>query len=136
MDVSAIRQGLATAVAGVPGVQGFAWQPLAPNPPTFAPVDFEITYHKTFGRVTGLSELLFTCQLLVSRGDTDTGRTALDAFISPTNSASIAAALEANPTLGGACRALVVERVRLVGRLYEVGGVDYLGAQIDVRVWA
>jgi len=38
-------------------------------------------------------------------------------------------------TLGGTARTLRVERARGVGRLYEVGGVDYLGAQFDVRVW-
>lgn len=133
MDVYAIQSGLATAAKTVPGLRAAPTLPDAITPPLFVPVDFDLTYNQTFG---GLVEVLFTCQVFTSRGNTDTGRKLLIGYLAEAGPSSIKAALEADTTLSGAAAALVVERVRGAGRLYEVGGIDYLGAQFDVRVWA
>jgi hypothetical protein len=134
MDVLSVQQGLATASKTISGMHAFPTLPDAINQlPMFAPLELDLSYNQTFG---GLVEVLFTCQVFVSRGDTDTGRKALVGYLAESGSSSIKAALEADKTLGGTAKALIVERCRGAGRLYEVAGIDYLGAQFDVRVWA
>jgi hypothetical protein len=139
MDVEAISEALAAAVDGTTGsdavttLRGYASLPEAINPPVLAPTEFELAYHQSFG---GLVEATFTCGLFTSRGDTPTGRKLLLGYLAPSGSSSLPAALETDKTLGGACKQLVVRRVRGAYRLYQIGGVEYLGALLDVGVWA
>lgn len=136
MDVAAIQQGMATAVVNVTGLkQAFATLPDSIEPPTFAPTEVEIDYDQAFG-AGSLTQNLFTCGVFTSRGDSQTGRAALAGFLAPTGSGSIKAALESDRTLGGVAKTLRVERARGAYRLYTIGGIDYLGCMIDVRVWA
>ena len=55
-------------------------------------------------------------------------------FLRPSGPGSIKAALEADRTLGGLVDALVVAK-RFGYGVYDVGGIDYLGARFTVRVW-
>lgn len=135
MDVYAIQQGLATAARTITGLRAEPTLPDSINPPMFAPLDLEMSYNQTFGS-SGLVEVLFTCQVFTSRGDTTTGRKLLIGYLAEAGASSVKAALEADRTLGGAAKTLIVERCRGAGRLYDVAGIDYLGAQFDVRVWA
>lgn len=132
-DFQAIQTGLATAAATISGLRTFSTLPGAINPPTFAPVELDLSYDQTF---SGLTQTLFTCGLYVSAGDDPTGRVALAGYLAPTGTGSVKAALESDKTLGGVSKTLVVERVRGAYRLYNIGGTDYLGATFDVRVWA
>lgn len=134
MDVEAIQQGLANAADTITGLRCFPALPGSINPPTFAVVEFELGYHGTFSPARGLTEVTFTCGVYAS--DSDQGRKQLLPFLTETGATSIPAALEADKTLGGMAKTLVVQRVRGAYRLYEVGGTDYLGAMIDVKVWA
>lgn len=139
MDIEAISEGLAAAAgtatdASGRAITGFASLPGAINPPVFAPTEFETQYHQSFAG--GLNSLMFTCGVFTSKGDTPTGRVALLGFLAPTGSGSVPAALEADKTLGGTCKTLIVRRVRGAYRLYEIGGIEYLGALLDVEVWA
>jgi hypothetical protein len=134
VDVEAIQQGLANAADTITGLRCFPALPGTINPPTFAPVEFELAYHGTFSATRGLTEITFTCGVYAS--DSDQGRKQLLPFLAETGAGSVPAALEADKTLGGAAKTLVVQRVRGAYRLYEVGGTDYLGAMIDVKVWA
>lgn len=134
MDIEAISGGLADAAATITGLRAYPSLPGAINPPTFAPTEFELTYHQTFSAGRGLTDLTFTCGVFAP--DTDQGRTLLVGFLAETGAGSVPAALEADKTLGGVCRTLVVQRVRGAYRLYSVGDTDYLGAMLDVRIWA
>lgn len=134
MDVELIQQGLANAADTVSGLRCYPALPGAIVPPTFAPVEFELDYHQTFSSAGGLTQLTFTCG--VYNTDSDAGRKQLLPFLAEAGSSSIRAALESDKTLGGACKTLVVQRVRGAYRIYEVGDTPYLGAMIDVRVWA
>lgn len=136
MDITAIRNGLASAVEGVSGIeQSFPRMPDEINPSTFVVAEYDLSRHLTFGSTGGLKLVPFNCLLLTSRGDTDTGRKALDDFLSD-GANSVFAAIEADLTLDGACKQLVADGASGVGRLYEIAGVSYLGAEITVRVWA
>lgn len=139
MDIAAIQQGLATAAATITGLNTFPALPESLNAtPAFAVVEFDLSYDQTFaGGQYGMVETLFSCGVYTSRGgDAQADRSALVAFLNPSGASSIKAALEADRTLGGACRTLIVERVRGAYRLYTIGGTDYLGAVFDVRVWS
>jgi hypothetical protein len=135
MDFLAIHKGLATAAATVSGLRTAAKLGDTVNPPFFAPIEHEIDYQQTFG-TSGMTTTVFTCGLFVSRGDTDAGQALLVEYLNPAGPTSIRAALEADRTLGGAAKQLIVSRVRGSGRLYQVAGTDYLGAMYDVTVWA
>ena len=135
MDIAAIRAGLAAAV--VNSISGMQTMPTVPDridPPTFSAGEVEIDYNQT-SSVGGLTVLLCKGRLYSSRADVAAGQANLDGYLAPTGALSIKAAIEADKTLGGACRTLHVERAHGYGR-YEVGGVDYYGIQLDVRVWA
>ena len=138
MDVQAVQQGLANAVKGLPGLkQALASLPDAIDPPTFACTEVEVDYNQTFGVGAGaLSMPLFSCGLFTSRGDSDAGRRLLNGYLAVDGSSSVKFAIETDRTLGGACKNLIVERVRGAYRLYTIGGIDYLGATFDVRVWS
>lgn len=136
MDITAIRNALAASVAGVAGItQSLGWMPGDINPPTFAVAEYDYARHGTFGSTGGLKTLNFTCVLLTSQGDTDVGRQALDGFIGD-GSGSVIAAIETDLTLAGTCRQLIIDGASGVGRQYEIAGTAYLGAEINVRVWA
>jgi hypothetical protein len=137
MDFEAIQQGLADAADVITGLQCLPSLSDAIDPPTFAPTEVEGEYDQTFsGGGDGMVETLFTCGVFTSRGDTEAGRALLVGFINPSGATSVKAALQADKTLGGAAKTLHVGRFRGMYRLYQIGGVEYLGALIDVRVWA
>lgn len=134
MDVEAIQQGLANAADTITGLRCYPALPGAINPPVFAPTEFTMDYHGTFSATRGLTSLVFTCGVFAP--DTDEGRKILVAFLAETGASSIPAALESDKTLGGVCKTLIVQRVRGAYRLYDVGDTQYLGAMIDVALWA
>lgn len=141
MDMEAIHQGFANATNGFAvtiGSQTFQLRsypslPGAINPPVLAPVEFTMDYHQTFGAGGGLLATVFTLGLFTSLGDTDAGRKMLNAFLNPS---ALLVTVEADKTLGGACKTLKMDRTRGAYRLYTIGGAEYLGAMIDVKVWA
>lgn len=137
MDVEAISQGLATAAEKISGLRAFASLPGAINPPTFGVTEFTQQYHQTFSPAGGMTHLEFACGIFSSyASDQESGRKTLLGFLAESGSSSILQALEADKTLGGVCKTLKVVRVRGAYRLYTVGDNDYLGAIVDVEVWA
>jgi hypothetical protein len=137
MDALAVRKGLAVAVATVQGLRGVSNLAEAINPPVWVSGEYELNYNKTFrGGTTGsgLVEGVFTGRLYVCRSDDRSGHERLDRYMSESGLLSVKAAIETDTTLGGACKALIVERMHAYG-LYAVSSVDYFGAHFDVRVW-
>lgn len=138
MDPLTIQQGIADAASVITGLQTYAALPDAIDPPTLGVTELEWTFDGTFSGAAGygLVEASYTVGVFTSRGDSDNGRKLLVEYLAPTGSGSIKAALETDRTLAGACKTLIVERVRGAYRLYTIGGTDYLGALLDVRVWS
>jgi hypothetical protein len=133
----AVQEGLAAAGRAIAGLQCLPALTDAIDPPTLAPSELEFQYNLTFqGGGVALTEAMYTVGLFVSRGDTDEGRSLLVDYLAPSGASSVKAALEADRTLGGAAKTLIVERVRGAYRIYTIGATDLLGALIDVRVWA
>lgn len=146
MDVEAIHEGIANACNLLPitigsmtlKLRAYASLPGSIQPPVLAPVEMGGDYHQTFsgGSGAGLNAPTFQLGLFTSLGDLDSGRKILTACLAETGPSSVLAALEADRTLGGKCKALIVTRYHGAYRLYEVGGTSYLGSMIEVKVWA
>lgn len=137
MDVEGIHQGLANAASTITGLIGLPAISGALPPSSggvFAVVEVEGAYHKTFGATGGLSAPVHTCGLYCA--DTDEGRKLLNGYLAETGATSVRAAIEADRTLGGKCKTLIVMRFRGAYRVYEVADTPYLGAMLDVGVWA
>lgn len=133
MDIQAIKAGLATAADAVAGLNVHPDLPGAISTPVFAPVEYEVGYHGTFG-AAGLVKPTVTCGIYVP--DTPEGRALLAGYLQPSGPTSVPAALEADKTLGGVAKTLIVRKARGVGRMYTVGNSDYMGAMLDVEVYA
>lgn len=130
-------QGIATNARAIAGLECYAVLPDAINPlPTFAPtlVD-EVDYHLTM-RVASVAQFSITAMLYIPRADSESDRMALFPYIVPTGASSILAALEADKTLGGAAKDLVVDKAINLNRLTEVAGNKYLTATFPMRVIA
>lgn len=133
-----IRAALADAVRdAIPALNCFGYVPDAVPEPCFYAGEVEVDFDRAFGR--GLDEARITCRLLVSRGDDRAGQEALDRYLAGSGADSVKAAIEAArgapglPALGGLADDLHVQRVQAY-RLYQVGEVQYFGAELIVRV--
>lgn len=142
MDIAAVRKAMAAAVSPIPRLQAFAYRPDSINPPTFSVSEYSIDYHQTMGSGSstrsGLVMVTFTCHLFVGHASDDGTQRLLEPFLFDGGSSSIASAIEADPTLGGACQALIVSGALNVGRIYMPAGEGtpaYYGAELPVKVW-
>lgn len=143
MQISAVRDALADAAravvmpAGTAKLTATGYATDAVTAPHFYVGDYTIEFDKTFGR--GLDEVEFTCAVLVSRSDDLSGQKILDGLLSGSGAGSLKAAIEVargapgQAALGGYADDLHVTRVQSY-RWYEVGGTQYLGAELVVRV--
>lgn len=143
MQVSAIRTALATAAGAVTLPEGVGkltatgYVPDAVTAPHFFVGEYTQTFDRAMHRAT--DELEFTCRVLVSRADDAAGQRALDAMLSGSGPASLKEAIEAarggpgEYALGGLADDLHVMRVQGY-RWYEHNGVDFIGAELVIKV--
>ncbi|MEU3563517.1 hypothetical protein [Kitasatospora sp. NPDC006786] len=143
MQIAAVRTAIAAAAGAVvlPPAAGqltcTGYTPDSVNEPHFFVGEVSVEYDKAMGRA--LDELEITCRALVGRGDDRSAQAVLDALLSGSGPASLKAAIEASrgapgqPALGGLAHDLRVERVQGY-RWYEHAGVQYVGAEIIIRV--
>lgn len=131
-SLSAVRTGLAAAAAEIDGLRTSATVPDKIEPPTFVVGDVAQQFDQTMSR--GLDEILVSARLYVSRADDRSGQNKLDAYLAGEGASSMKAAIEADPTLGGACDTLRLESQQGYGQ-YEIAGVAYFGAEFTIRVW-
>ncbi|GIH29092.1 hypothetical protein Aph01nite_74020 [Acrocarpospora phusangensis] len=139
MEPGEIRKALADAVrTPIPSLNCFGFVPDVVPPPAFYAGEVEIDFDKTFGR--GMDEIQVTCRLLVSRADDRSGQALLDKYLAGSGEYSVKAALMAargapgEPALGGLADDLHLRRVQGY-RLYQVGEVQFYGAELIVHVY-
>lgn len=143
MQIAEVREALAIAASAVvlpSGVRKLTctgYTPDAIAEPHFFVGEVSIEFDKTFGR--GLDEVEVTCRVLVGRQDDRAAQKVLDALLSGAGPASLKQALEAargapgEAALGGLADDFHVVRVQGY-RWYEHAGVQYVGAEIIIRV--
>lgn len=130
-DLEAIHDGLATALDTISGLRICSVDKI--SPPAAVVGEVEIEFDLAMGR--GLDEMTWRVRVYASRADDRSGLTKLNGYLAGSGSSSVKAALESDRTLGGVCQMLRVERVDGYG-VYEVAGMQYLGAEFTVRVYA
>lgn len=128
-----IREGIATNLQGISGLQESAYVLGAATLPAAQVAPMEIDYDKAFRR--GLDALWFKVMVLAGSVSDIGAQKLLDPFLDPSGSKSIKAAVESDDTLGG-----LVESVRVTRctgyRLYErTGQSPALGAEWTIEVW-
>lgn len=128
MNLNAITQALAAACAGVPGLQATSFVADAVNPPLVVVGEYDVEFHHAMGN--GLTVIHHTARLYVTRATDQSAQTELATWIP-----QIKDAVESDTTLGGACQALIVNSTGKAG-VYTAGGVDYVGIDFNIDVYA
>lgn len=132
-SISDVRNAIKTRLATISGLRANATEPASPNPPAAWPIPRAGTYHADQGdNVT----FPWVVRVVVNPSDLNRGQTALDAYLSPTGTNSIKAALEADPSLGGVVDSLSVTGWTFYGRVEFEGGLVLLGGDVAVEIFA
>lgn len=130
----AVRQAVADYLAGaITGLRTTANRFGAVSPPTavVAPVTGSlIRYSET---MDGETDYSLRAIVLVSEGDSASGQDLLDAYLSPTGSQSVYAAVQKDPTLGGIVSFAAVTEATGYG-LMNWNGVDYLACSLILDI--
>ena len=134
-DIGAVAKGLATAAATItsPQLNALHYVPKTITHPMFCAGERTCEFDGAMHR--GLDEWLIEGRLYAAPyDDPRTAAELLDKFLAPVGATSLKTAIEADKTLGGACGALRVERIKGYA-VYTVGTAQYIGARLDIRVW-
>lgn len=133
-SISAIRDGIKARLATITGLRTYDVWPDQLHVPCVLVKPSNGTFRETLGGVPSarfeLILLVHPFQVGIARG-----QDRLDPYLDDTGSQSIHAALRGDVTLGGAVHTCDPAGWRDYGVL-EVNGVPYLGATIDLEVWA
>ena len=127
-----IRSGLKTRLDT--RVSAYANWPDTINTPCALVKPASQQFHQTSGGLSS-SRISFEVTLLAAPIDAglDDAQSLLDSYLDESGTASIKAALEADPTLSGVVSDLIVRGWKGYGSR-AVNGVEYLGATFDVEV--
>lgn len=134
VTLAQIRSGLATNLATVTGSPQVLTYVLSnPTPPAFVIVPASTEYDQAMAR--GLDKWTFRVVAIVSAASDQDGQKTIDAYLAPSGSTSIKAALESDRTLGGVVQNLRVTQVSGY-ILQEEAGIPNLTAEWTVEVYA
>jgi hypothetical protein len=119
MNIGAVRQAIASALAPIPGVQINPYALANPTPPGIQILPPSVAYD--FAMSGGVDEWTFVIQGFVSLSSDIGTQKKLDALCAPTGATSVKTLLEADKTLGGRVHALRVVS-QDPGKVVERGG--------------
>jgi hypothetical protein len=144
MGVQAVADALGAALERVEGIERvYVWRPDQIAVPCIV-VEFpqRAPLPQTFGRTGGARRWPLLVSVIAGRVDSVQGQRDLAAFLDAGGDASLVGAIEADPTLGGACDAVVFvdEQGGGPGQVggfgtVEIGTVTYLALQLGLEVW-
>lgn len=132
-NVKAIRAGLATRLATT-GLRAFATAPgqIVPPAAVIIPNRPAVIFGVTMDGETTINLLAI---VLLSAANDASGQDLLDDYVASSGALSVAAAVQADPSLGGTCEFAVVTQVATYG-VINYAGQDYMGASFTVQVGA
>jgi hypothetical protein len=132
-DVNTITTALANQLATT-GIRAFPNAPGQVVPPCVVVIPNRpaIVYGQTFD---GEVQLNLLAIVLISAANDNTGQVALNAVLASSGPSSITAAVQKDPTLGGAVEFAVVLQVSTYG-LVEYAGQQYMGATFGIQCGA
>lgn len=126
----AIREGIATRLETIPDFQVYARPPGSIVVPAGVVRRRSTQYDVSFD---GLVDTRWGVTVFVSFANTDVGTEELDKYLSPEGVYSIAAAIKAEPTLGG-----VVDYAHVSGaegeKVTNYAGADYLSVEFVIEI--
>lgn len=128
-----LRDGLAKRLATIPGLRTSAVVPDQVNPPVAIVSVDSIVYDQAHAR--GLDEYTFNVTLVGQRISERSAQAAIDAYLAPSGSKSIKAAIEADRTLGGIAQTTRVTDMTGIAPV-TVGDASYITATLTVVVYA
>jgi hypothetical protein len=128
-----VTEGLATNLETISGVQVSAWMLASPTPPAIHVVPPAIEYHQAMQN--GFAELTFTVQAFVALNSDIGAQKLLAQMRAPTGSGSVKAAIEADRTLGGVVKDLIVRSSAEPQVLTLEGGRQLLSCDFEITVW-
>ena len=132
-SIQELRQGIATNLATISGLRTSLDVPDQINPPIAVVQFVRVNYHLDMNN--GMSEYLFSVQVIVGRVDERTAQRNLDSYCSSSGSSSVLLAVESDRTLGGKAYDCIVTEVSSYGQLIS-NDITYLGAEFQIRVLA
>lgn len=130
---STIHAGLRTRLATISGLRVADHLPEQIQPPMAVIQLQSVTYHRAMAG--GLSAWEFVIALVAGRMGERSAQVQLDTWMSYAGSGSVRAAIEADPTLAGACSTLIVGDMIAV-RPLSLGDASYLTCEFTVTVHA
>lgn len=133
--IAEIRAGLVKQLETIGTLSVYGTESGSITPPAAVIVTPSITYHGTFKSSNALNTYAFRVIVLVAQSLVDEAAHTLDTYADPTAPTSIRAAIEADPTLGGAAEGLVVESFRPLNS-EDVASLQYWGGEFSVTVYA
>ena len=133
-DLNTISTALAAQLASSTGLRAYSTAPGQIVPPVVVVIPGRpaIQYGVT---MDGETTLNLSAVVLLSAANDNAGQVALNGYISSSGPQSIAAAVQDDPTLGGACEFALVTQVATYG-LVEYAGQQYIGATFTVQCGA
>jgi hypothetical protein len=132
-SIQELRQGIATNLATISGLRTSLDVPDQINPPIAIVQFVRVNYHLDMSN--GMSEYLFSVQVIVGRVDERSAQRNLDAYCSSSGSSSVLLAVESDRTLNGKAFDCIVTEVSSYGQFVS-NDITYLGAEFQIRVLA
>jgi hypothetical protein len=129
--VNEIATALAERLASLSGVRAFAHQPEQINPPIAFPVLNAITYHRAFAGGDVVTD--WGLVVIVGRYTDSRAFAALDGYLSYDGAASIRAVVEADKTLGGVVKTLILSNGAQI-MPQEQADAEFLMVRFDCQV--
>ena len=132
--IAELRTGLADALSAIAGFRVYQDIPDTPSTPCAVLELRRVSYDTVMAR--GADEYQFTVTMLSGRADDRTAQARVEAAVAGSGPQSIKAALEADPTLGGAA---MTTRVMEAGGLQSFDrndGLQLLGVEFQVSIYA
>jgi hypothetical protein len=128
VSISGIRSGLAASLGTVTGLRVSDYFPDEINPPMAIVDTYQIAFDSAYNR--GSDEITFDVLVVVKRSSERAAQQSLDTYVP-----LVKAALENNPSLGGAADDVHVTAMNGYAPLNQ-GEITYLAATFAVRVIA
>lgn len=132
-SVTAVANGIKNQLATVEGLRTFSYQPEQLNPPLAFPILNAVDYHRAFGG--GDVVMDWSIMVIVGRYLDRVAHANLDAYLAFSGATSIREAIEADTSLGGACKTLVLESAANINSL-TVAEADFLSIEFQLTVHA
>ena len=133
-SIATIRDGLKTRLATIAGLYTHDTIPDDIYPPAaIVGAPTRIAYDMAFR--SPVSRITIPVRVIAGRATERESQDKLDGYISADGASSVRAAIDGDPTLGGAAHSTRVVEARGYGA-YEVGAVQYLGVELEIEVIA